>query len=139
MNDEYLNKTGLQYYHNRIKTVFATKAEVPATTSSLQNDGDGNSPFATNAEVDSAIEEALADITSFSYEVVASLPDTGEKGKIYLVANDGGSYDEYIYVENGGTNSFEKIGSTDIDLSNNWDQSNLTAITTAEIDTIVEG
>ena len=52
--DEYLDYTGLEYYHNRIKNEFADKSEVPTNTSDLTNDGDGsdnNSPFATEAYV----------------------------------------------------------------------------------------
>ena len=52
--DEYLDYTGLEYYHNRIKNEFADKSEVPTKTSDLTNDGDGtdsNSPFATQAYV----------------------------------------------------------------------------------------
>lgn len=52
MADKYLNYTGLQYYHNRIKTEFADKDELPTNTSDLTNDGDGTSPFATEEYVD---------------------------------------------------------------------------------------
>ena len=45
--EEFLSKTGLTYYHNRIKTQFANKNEIPTATSDLTNDGDGQSPFAT--------------------------------------------------------------------------------------------
>lgn len=51
-----------------------------------------------------------------SFVVVGSLPATGDSGKIYLLQNGGtGSnrYDEYIWVEA----RWEKIGTTDIDLS----------------------
>lgn len=54
MADNFLNYTGLSYYHNRIKNVFADKTEIPTKTSDLTNDGDGtdsNSPFATQAYV----------------------------------------------------------------------------------------
>lgn len=54
MADNFLNKTGLQYYHDRIKLLFAEKTELPTKTSDLTNDGDGtdsNSPFATQAYV----------------------------------------------------------------------------------------
>ena len=93
MADKYLNNTGLQYYHNRIKTLFADKTDfdnladdvadlealnpqenvievvqkngtalpisnktvnvtVPVSVSELTNDGDGDSPFATEDYVD---------------------------------------------------------------------------------------
>lgn len=91
--DNFLNNTGLAYYHNRIKTIFPSKTDfdaledkvdeiiseggepnvietvkvngtaltpdaqkavdvtVPTATSDLTNDGDGESPFATEAYV----------------------------------------------------------------------------------------
>lgn len=250
MADKYLNNTGLQYFYNRIKTIFATQTElglledkvdeiiaeggepnvietvsvngtnvppvnknialeVPTATSDLTNDGDGESPFATEDYVDenggkidkikvngveqtitnkevnltvptkvsdltndsnfqdetdvtSAITNALANngdpympesdiqqliddelagITGIEFEVVQTLPQTGVKGTIYLVHKSGTTsdiYDEYIWVEpTGQTAHFEKIGTTDIDLSNYWSKTELVAITTAEIDTIV--
>lgn len=85
------------------------------------------------------VNDAVGAITGMEFVIVDSLPTTGEKGKIYLVANSGtapNTYDEYIWVGEGASAKFEKIGTTDIDLSNNWDQTNLEAITTAEIDTL---
>lgn len=52
-----------------------------------------------------------------SFVVVDTLPTTGESNKIYLVSHNHGNtdvYDEYIYVNN----NWEKIGNTDIDLTN---------------------
>ena len=60
-----------------------------------------------------------------------------EKWLVSYLTNDyictGTCPDEYIYYNN----SWEKIGSTDIDLSNYWSMDNLVAITNGEIDTIV--
>jgi len=59
----------------------------------------------------------MEDITGFEFQIVQNLPTAGEKGIIYLVSHSHGVediYDEYIWV----TDRFEKIGSTDIDLSN---------------------
>lgn len=172
MADNFLNKTGLQYYHNRIKQLFATKTEVndledriddivaeggepnvitevqvngtalpvnnkavnvtvPTATSALTND----SGYQTATEVQSAIDSALEDITGVDFQVVTTLPATGEAGTIYLVSNSGTGqniYDEYIYTNN----AWEKIGSTDVDLTQYWAKTELVAITTAEIDTI---
>lgn len=93
MADKYLNNTGLSYYHNRIKSLFASQTDfdtledkvdeliaeggepnvietisvngtnipptnknialtMPTATSDLTNDGDGESPFATEDYVD---------------------------------------------------------------------------------------
>lgn len=225
MADTYLSKTGLQYYHSRIKTLFPSKTEfdalsdevddliaeggepnvievvkvndtpltpdankavnvtVPTATSDLTNDGDGDSPFATEEyvathggkidviavnntdqpivskrvnltvptkvsdiandsqfqtlqQVTDAIDEAIAGVTQFSYEIVQTLPASGAAGTIYLVPStaDPSTYDEYIWVEN----AWEQIGHTgEIDLSEYWGKSELVAITTAEIDQIV--
>ena len=93
--------------------------------------------YQTASEVTAAINDAIGNITGISYEVVTSLPTTGEAGIIYLISNSGSNpniYDEYIYA-NG---SFEKIGTTDVDLSNYVQETDLIAITNSEIDTIWE-
>lgn len=90
----------------------------------------------TAEEITHAINDAIGSISGISFEVVTELPATGESGKIYLVQHDHGTqdaYDEYIYYNN----AWEKIGSTDIDLSNYWSMDNLVAITNEEIDNIV--
>lgn len=98
--------------------------------------GYGITDAMTAEQITNAINDAIGSVTGISFEVVDSLPATGESGKIYLVSHAHGAkdqYDEYIYY-NG---SWEKIGSTDIDLSNYWNMDNLVAITNGEIDTIV--
>lgn len=97
--------------------------------------GTASTQIATTAFVSTAITNALADITGISYEVVQSLPATGQAGVIYLLANSGTApniYDEYIWT---GT-AFEKIGTTDVDLSGYVQKTDMVAITNAEIDTI---
>lgn len=62
------------------------------------------------------VDDAIGGITGVEFTVVDELPTTGEAGVIYLVAHSHGEqdiYDEYIWV----TDKFEKIGNTDIDLS----------------------
>lgn len=71
----------------------------------------------TNPATKKYVDDAISGVTQFEFQVVDELPEAGEKGVIYLVAHthgEGDSYDEYIWV-NG---AFEKIGNTDIDLSN---------------------
>ncbi len=108
---------------------------VPTDTSDLTN----NAGFQTASQVQSAINAALADFTSIDFEIVQTLPASGEKGVIYLVPNgDTGSntYDEYIWIVENDVGRFEKIGSTSVDLSNYYNTSNLLSLTNAEIDTI---
>lgn len=110
------------------KTVNIT---VPTNNNQLTN-GAG---YQTAAQVTSAIDQAIQGVSQFDFEVVQSLPTTGEKGTIYLVPIAGrtNAYDEYIYVNN----SWEQIGTTDIDLSGYVQTSDLVAITNSEIDIII--
>lgn len=110
----------------------AVNIAVPTNNNQLTN-GAG---YQTSSEVQAAINNAISGITGIDFQVVESLPETGIKGVIYLVSNSGtGSniYDEYIWV----TNRFEKIGTTEIDLSNYYNTTNLLALTNQEIDTII--
>lgn len=103
---------------------------VPTTVSALTND----SNYQTGAQVTAAIASAVGEITGVSFEIVSELPATGVNGTIYLVATAReNSYDEYIYINS----TWEQIGSTSVDLTGYWNNTNLTAITNAEIDTIV--
>lgn len=72
--------------------------------------------YAKSADVTEEIASAVSGVTQIDYSVVESLPSTGKKGIIYLVANsDSGNniYDEYIYINS----KFEKLGSREMDLS----------------------
>lgn len=56
--------------------------------------------YSTTTQMNTAISNALKDITGISFEVVSSLPSSGTSGKIYLKSNGGSGtniYDEYIY------------------------------------------
>lgn len=107
---------------------------VPTNNNELTN-GAG---YQTSSDVQRAINDALEDITGIDFQVVTSLPATGKKGIIYLMPNSGSSpniYDEYIWLSS--SSSYEKIGTTDVDLSGYQLSSELVAVTNAEIDTIV--
>lgn len=153
---KYLDDNGLLYYDGKIKARLNNKVDkeqgkglfsgnyndltnkpsIPSKVSDITNDLN----YQTGTEVQSAIDTAIAGITQFDFEIVQSLPQTGEKGVIYLVANSGSGtniYDEYIWVSS--SSSYEKIGTTDVDLSNYWSKSDLVSITNGEIDTIVNG
>ena len=72
--------------------------------------------YAKSADVTKEIASAVSGVTQIDYSVVESLPSTGKKGIIYLVANSGTGtniYDEYIYINS----KFEKLGSRELDLS----------------------
>ena len=117
---------------NKTITLGSNSVTIPTNNNQLTN-GAG---YQTASDVSSAISSAIGDITGIEYQIVEKLPGTGEKGVIYLISNNGSGqniYDEYIWT---GT-AFEKIGTTDVDLSNYWSKTDLVAITNGEIDTIV--
>ena len=108
----------------------------PTKVSDFTND----SNFQTQSQVQQAINDAIGQITGLSFEIVQTLPATGVAGTIYLVPNSGSSpniYDEYVWIASGDSGSFEKIGTTDVDLSGYVLYTDLVAITNSEIDTIV--
>lgn len=95
--------------------------------------------FRTEAQVQEAIDAAVAGITGIDFQIVTALPASGIKGVIYLLSNSGSSgnyYDEYIWIE-GDPGQFEKIGTTEVDLTGYYNETNLVAITSAEIDEII--
>lgn len=97
--------------------------------------GTNTTQIATTEFVTTAVANAIGSVTSISYQVVQTLPATGENGVIYLVPHShgtGDAYDEYVWVGS----SFEKLGNTDIDLSGYMLKTDMVAITTAEIDTL---
>lgn len=123
----------------------AVDVTVPTKISQLTNDSEYQSAtsvesiitakgYQTQSQVQSLINSAVGNITSIKYEKVNSLPTTGSNGVIYLVAHSHGTqdiYDEYIWLAE--TKTYEKIGNTDIDLSAYVKKSELTAITTNDL------
>lgn len=92
----------------------------------------------TTADVNALISAAMKG----GYELVASLPTASAEtqGKIYLVPSSGSgtnTKDEYITVQESGSYRWEKIGSTDVDLSGYLKTTDITEISNSEIDTIV--
>lgn len=63
---------------------------------------------------------AESGIQGFQVVIVSELPTTGLANMLYLLPHDAGSppdyYDEYIYIQS----AWEKIGSTQIDLTDYW-------------------
>ena len=126
----------------------AVNVTVPTKTSQLTNDSGYQSAtsvesiitakgYQTQSQVQSLINSAVGNITSIKYQKVTSLPATGSNGVIYLVAHSHGTqdiYDEYIWLAESKT--FEKIGNTDIDLSAYIKKSEVTAITTNDLNTM---
>ena len=120
--DTLVFNTAYNASSNKVATM-SDIPSVPTNVSDLTND----SGFQTASQVQSAISTAISGISSFSFEVVNALPQTGDTSKIYLVAKTTSGtnqvYTEYIYVNN----AWEIIGDTSISIE---------TLTNAEIDTI---
>ena len=118
---------------NNVALIPSSKAvniTVPTDNSVLTN-GAG---YQTAKDVTDAINEAIGGLTGISFEVVETLPTRGKIGVIYLVAHShgaGDNYDEYVWLEK--SESYEKIGNTDVDLSNYVTKNDITIMTEQEL------
>lgn len=116
------------------KITASTKATIPTNNNQLTN-GAG---YQTASDVSTAIANAIGDLEGVSFSIVQTLPVTGDPAIIYLVAATSGSgndvYDEFIWLSD--QSKFEKIGRTDVDLSDYYNTTNLVPITSAQIDQI---
>lgn len=119
-----------------LKYKFADASDIPTDNNQLTN-GAG---YQTASDVNSLIATAVGDLEGVDFEIVDTLPATGDKAKIYLVpletSGTDNIYDEYIWITSSST--YEKIGTTDVDLSDYYNTTNLVPITNAEINTICQ-
>ena len=106
------------------KAVLAIRTAITGITSRLTTIE--NAGYQTASDVSAAIASAIGGITELEYLVVSTLPATGARGVIYLVPHSHGTndiYDEYIWINN----SYEKIGNTDVDLSQYLQKTDISA------------
>ena len=115
---------------NNITALQSGKADKATTLS-----GYGINDAYTKAQTDSAISTAVANAPHLKREIVTVLPDVGDANEntIYMVGTGAGNqdsvYEEYMLI-NGG---FEKIGSSEVNLTNYATKS---YVDTAESDAI---
>lgn len=129
-NNQLTNGAGYQT-SSQVESAITSKGYQTATqvNSAITSKG-----YQTSSDVQTAINNAMKDITGFEFSIVTSLPDTGVKGVIYLIAHSHGTgdgYDEYIWIGS----SYEKIGNTDIDLSGYAQTKDLVEMTNTEVQT----
>ena len=125
---KFLDLTGLGTFKTKIQEWVNTRLNSEVTIKVVKVNGQALSPdgskavnvdlstYAIKTEVTKEIAQAVSGIKGFDAQVVSSLPQTGEKGILYLVANSGSGqniYDEYLWV-NG---KYEKLGTREIDLT----------------------
>ena len=152
-NDHYLDNEGVRQVWEKIKSKFVAKESGKGLSTNDYTDAEKTklAGIAAGAEVNvqsdwnqtntsaddyiknkpsvytkTEIDNMLA--AGVHYEVVSTLPSTGEEGTIYLVPSStsatGDVYDEYMWIPAQGSGSsavaahFEKIGSTKSDFDN---------------------
>lgn len=77
------------------------------------------------------LSKKIESVTGLHNEIVTQLPSTGVEGTLYFVPNTGSGtnvYDEYVWFDGDPTGSFEKMGSTEIDLSGYLTSSDVAAV-----------
>lgn len=116
-----------------ITTVLSGYATTNAVKSAIEA---ALTDYMTTEDVTSAITAAISEVSGLCFQVVSSLPSTGKINTIYLVPNGGSGQnakDEYMWIDE----KWEKLGSTDIDLSQYWKKTDLQAMTSAELAAIL--
>lgn len=136
--NDLINKPDLTVYAKKTQVITdITSAVADKVTETQMNTAisSATSNKVTESQVNTAISTAISGITQFDYSIVESLPENGKKGTIYLISNTGAGeniYDEYLYINN----KFEKIGTTEMDLSGYVKLTDLIPVTNEEIDEI---
>ena len=118
-NQELLNKisevnTNLTNEISQIRTVNIPNAIKESIIDNLDSTATDKALSANQGNI---LKTMIGNLANLRIEVVTELPSTGEVNVIYLVKKVGKNpdvHDEYIYVEN----TWEKIGNTEVDLSN---------------------
>ncbi len=130
-NNQLTNGAGYQTA-SQVETAISAKGYQTANQVNTTITGKG---YQTASQVSTAITNAIAGVTQFDYSIVTSLPATGKKGTIYLVANSGTGnnvYDEYLWLND----KWELFGTTQVDLTGYLKEEQLVPLTNAEIDEI---
>ena len=133
-----LDDNGLLFLLQQIKAKIDAMIDAMTVTIDSTITADStNANAAGSKAVYDFVTKAIADVSGFHAEIVSELPETGKTNILYLVAKteaaSGDGYDEYLYI-NG---AWERVGSTDIDLSGYVKASEMHAITNTEITAIV--
>ena len=121
-DNKLLDGNGLDKVFTIVKGQLATKAatsDIPTNVSELTNDAS----YQNATQVTNAINQAISGLTTFHFEVVQTLPATGESNVIYLVpkagTTTGNVYVEWAWVKissDPDTYGYEQLGDTQVDI-----------------------
>lgn len=116
--------------NNNITNIVNTEISNQIKSSIVDNLTSSETEKSLSAKQGKVLKDLIDSLANLQITIVNSLPSVGESNIIYLVKKSGTGtdvHDEYIYVEG----AWEKIGTTDIDLSDYY--------TKSQVDTIRNG
>lgn len=147
VNADWNAVTGDAAILNKPTNIVQDPDYVHITVDSTMSDSSSN-PIA-NETVKGYIDDAIGSVTGVQFQKVASyadLPQPGSNGVIYLVPIGGtgtNTYEEYIWINKGTDQApnygYEKIGTTDVDLSQYQLSAELIGLTNSDIDDATDG
>ena len=108
--------------NNQITNIVNTEISNQIKASIVDNLTSSDTNKSLSAKQGKVLKDLIDNLVNLQIAIVDSLPSTGENNIIYLVKKAGTGtdvHDEYVYVEG----AWEKIGSTDIDLSDYYTKS----------------
>lgn len=108
--------------NNQITNIVNTEIGNQIKASIVDNLTSSDTNKSLSAKQGKVLKDLIDNLVNLQIAIVDSLPSTGENNIIYLVKKAGTGtdvHDEYVYVEG----AWEKIGSTDIDLSDYYTKS----------------
>lgn len=115
---------------NNLDDIKANKTDIPDTNLFITKAVDDlvNYYKKTETYTQSEINQLISAIKTISMKLVPERPETGETNIIYLVPSakqePENIYDEYVYIDN----KWERIGSTEISLSNYYTKEEITQL-----------
>lgn len=110
---------------------YALVSAVPKKVAELED----YTEYVKKTDLTKELKTLVGNVKTIEFSVVEELPESGEKGTIYLISNakgDNDIYDEFIWIND----RFEKIGTTSVDLSGYLRATDISSITNEEIDTL---
>lgn len=118
----------LETINNNITNIVNTEISNQIKSSIVDNLTSSETEKSLSAKQGKVLKDLIDSLANLQITIVNSLPSVGESNIIYLVKKSGTGtdvHDEYIYVEG----AWEKIGTTDIDLSDYYTKSQVDTIT----------
>lgn len=116
--------------NSSITNIINTEISTQIKNSIVDNLTSTDTEKSLSAKQGKILKDLIDNLVNLQITVVDNLPSVGESNIIYLVSKSGTGndvHDEYVYVND----SWEQIGTTDIDLSDYYNK--------PQVDTIIEG